>query len=255
MAAPRIVACLDVAGDRVVKGVRFAGHRDAGDPLALALRYRDEGADELVLYRIDASPAGKTVEPAWVRRLSRGLDIPFAVAGGISSVESAERILAAGAEKISVNTPALRDPELVDRLAERFGSQCVVVGVDSRRDAAGRFVVYRDTGDPARSRATGRSASAWLVEVVRRGAGEIVLNSMDTDGVRGGFDLELLSAVRPLCPVPLVASGGAGSAGHFAEAFAAGADAALAASVFHDGTLPIPALKAELRDRGVEVRL
>lgn len=254
MVTKRIVACLDVKSGRVVKGVRFAAHRDQGDPLALALRYRDEGADELVFYDIAASPEGRTVAAAWIRRISRGLDLPFAVAGGIRSVEDAERILAAGADKVSVNTPALADPGLIERLAARFGSQCVVVGVDSRRQEDGRWAVQRDTGDPARSRSSGRETVAWIAEAVARGAGEVVLNAMDMDGVRGGYDLEQLAAVRARCPVPLVASGGAGAVEHFAEAFAAGADAALAASVFHAGDLTIGALKRALAEHGVEVR-
>jgi cyclase len=254
MVARRIVPCLDVRDGRVVKGVRFAGHRDLGEPLELALRYRDEGADELVFYDITASPEARTVDAAWIRRISRGLDLPFAVAGGIRSVDDAERILAAGAEKVSVNTPALADPELIDRLAARFGRQCVVVGIDSRRDAAGRFVVHRDTGDPARSRAAGRELPDWVGEVVRRGAGEIVLNSMDADGVRKGYDLAQLQAARTVCTVPIVVSGGAGAVAHFAAAFAAGADAALAASVFHSGELPIPRLKRQLAEQGIEVR-
>ena len=254
MVAKRIVPCLDVKDGRVVKGVRFAGHRDAGDPVELALRYRDEGADELVLYDIAASPTRGSVDAAWVRRIGRCLDIPFAVAGGIRSVERAERLLAAGAEKVSVNTPALVEPELIDRLVERFGSQCVVVGVDSRRDGHGRWVVHRDTGDPERSRSAGRETLAWVAEAVARGAGEIVLNAMDHDGVGGGYDLEQIAAVRAICPVPLVASGGAGRSEHFAAAFEAGADAALAAGVFHRGELAIPALKAELSERGIEVR-
>lgn len=254
MVAKRIVPCLDVRQGRVVKGVRFAGHRDAGDPLELARRYRDEGADELVFYDIAASPEGRTVEARWVRSISRGLDIPFAVAGGIRSVEDAERVLGAGAEKVSVNTPALADPGLVDRLADRFGSQCVVVGVDSQREADGVWRVHRDTGDPARSRGAGRATLDWVREATARGAGEIVLNTMDTDGVRDGYDTEQIAAVRAVCDVPLVASGGAGAMRHFAEAFAAGADAALAATVFHTGEIAIPELKADLARRGFEVR-
>jgi cyclase len=254
MVAKRIVACLDVKEGRVVKGVRFAAHRDQGDPLELALRYRDQGADEIVFYDIAASPEGRTVDTGWIRRLSRGLDLPFAVAGGIRSVADAERILAAGADKVSVNTPALADPALIGRLAERFGSQCVVVAVDSRRGGDGTWTVHRDTGDPRRSRSAGRPTPAWIAEAVARGAGEIVLNAMDSDGVRGGYDVEQVAAIRPCCPVPLVASGGAGAVEHFAAAFAAGADAALAASVFHSGEIAIPALKRALAERGVEVR-
>jgi cyclase len=255
MVAKRIVACLDVKGGRVVKGVRFADLRDAGEAVELACRYRDDGADEIVFYDIAASPEGRTVDAAWLREISRALDIPFAVAGGIRSVADAERVLAAGAEKVSVNTPALADPDLIDRLAARFGSQCVVVGVDSRRGAAGEFVVHRDSGDPAKLRSSGRSTLDWMAEVVARGAGEIVLNCMASDGVRRGYDIAQLSAVRGICSVPLVASGGAGAIAHFIAAFReAGVDAALAASVFHSGELPIPELKAALRAAGIEVR-
>lgn len=254
MVAKRVVACLDVKNGRVVKGVRFAAHRDAGDALELACRYRDEGADEIVFYDIAASPEGRTVDAEWLREISRALDVPFAVAGGIRSVDDAERALAAGAEKVSVNTPALADPGLIGRLAARFGVQCVVVGVDSRRDAAGELVVHRDTGDPGRSRGTGRRTLDWIAEAVARGAGEIVLNCMDADGTRDGFDLAQLAAARPRCAVPLVISGGAGRAEHFAAAFAAGADAALAAGAFHSGVLRIPELKRELSARGFEVR-
>ena len=254
MVAKRIVACLDVIDGRVVKGVRFRDLEDAGDPLALALRHRDAGADELVLYDIAASPRGASADPAWVRRIGRALDIPFAVAGGVRSVERAERLLAAGAEKISVNTPALADPELVDRLAERFGAQCVVVAVDSRRDDRGGWIAQRDSGDADRARPAGRSTLAWIAEAVSRGAGEIVLNSIDRDGTGAGFDLEQVAAARAICPVPLVASGGARTAAHFADVFAAGADAALAAGAFHRGELAIPELKRELDGRGFEVR-
>ena len=254
MVAKRIVPCLDVKEGRVVKGVRFTEHRDAGDPLELALRYRDQGADELVFYDIAASPDGRTADAGWVRRIGRELDIPFAVAGGVRSVERAERLLAAGAEKISINTPALREPELIDEMARRFGSQCVVVAVDSRRGPDGEWVAHRDTGDAARCRPTARTTIAWISEAVARGAGEIVLNAMDHDGVGDGYDLAQLAAARAVCPVPLVASGGAGRVEHFAAAFAAGADAALAAGVFHRGELTIPELKARLAERGVEVR-
>jgi len=237
----------------VVKGVRFRDHREVGDILELAQRYRDDGADELVFYDITASPEARSVDRGWVSRVAQVLDIPFCVAGGIRSVADAEQVLNAGAEKISVNTPALANPDLIDELARRFGSQCVVVGVDSQTTAEG-FYVYRDTGDPDRSRSTGRRTLDWIREAQRRGAGEIVLNCMASDGVRAGYDLVQLEAARDVCTVPLVASGGAGTPGHFAEAFAIPVDAALAASVFHGGSIAIPALKGYLRDRGIEVR-
>jgi cyclase len=239
----------------VVKGVRFRDHRIVGDILDLASRYRDEGADELVFYDISASPEGRSVDRSWVTRVARSLDIPFCVAGGIRSVAQAEEVLAAGAEKISVNSPALEHPELIDALSERFGAQCVVVGVDSQTVDDG-YRVQQFTGDVERSRDTLRSTVDWVIEAQRRGAGEIVLNCMSSDGVRRGFDIAQLRAIRAVCRVPLVASGGAGAAEHFTEVFqSAHADAALAASVFHSGEIAIPNLKLCLREAGVEVRL
>jgi imidazole glycerol-phosphate synthase subunit HisF len=225
-----------------------------GDILELAERYRDEGADELVFYDITASPEGRSVDREWVRRVARGLDIPFCVAGGIRSVQDAEAVLNAGAEKISVNSPALADPSLIDALSARFGAQCVVVGIDSET-VPGGYRVFQFTGDPSRSRDSGRDTLEWVVEAQQRGAGEIVLNCMASDGVRKGYDIEQLRAVRAVCRVPLVASGGAGAARHFREVFQqAGVDAALAASVFHSGALALRELKRELRDAGIEVR-
>jgi imidazole glycerol-phosphate synthase subunit HisF len=238
-----------------VKGVRFRDHRVVGDILELAARYRDEGADEIVFYDITASPEGRSVDRSWIARVARTLDIPFCVAGGIRSVVQAEEVLACGAEKISVNSPALEHPDLIDALSERFGAQCVVVGVDSQT-ADGGYRVQQFTGDIERSRDTARSTIDWILEAQRRGAGEIVLNCMSSDGVRGGFDLEQLRAVRAVCRVPLVASGGAGAAQHFADVFhSARVDAALAASVFHSGEIAIADLKQHLRSAGIEVRL
>jgi imidazole glycerol-phosphate synthase subunit HisF len=243
-----------VRDGQVVKGVRFRDHRIVGDILELAARYRDEGADELVFYDISASPEGRSVDRSWVARVARTLDIPFCVAGGISSVAQAEQVLASGAEKISVNSPALENPELIDALSERFGAQCVVVGVDSQTVDHG-FRVQQFTGDAARSRDTSRSTIDWVIEAQRRGAGEIVLNCMASDGVRMGFDIGQLRAVRDVCRVPLVASGGAGAAEHFVDVFqTARVDAALAASVFHSGDIAIPNLKRHLRAAGIEVR-
>ena len=239
---------------QVVKGVRFRDHKVVGDILELARRYRDEGADELVFYDITASPEGRSVDRGWIARVAAVLDIPFCVAGGISSVRDAEEVLNAGAEKVSVNSPALLRPALVDELAARFGSQCVVVGIDSQTTAEG-FRVYKFTGDPERTQDSRRDTVAWAIEVQQRGAGEIVLNCMASDGVRGGYDLPQLSAVRAVCQVPLVASGGAGAPAHFAEVFQqAGVDAALAASVFHSGQIAIPDLKKDLRAQGIPVR-
>jgi len=234
--------------------VQFRDHRVVGGILELATRYRDEGADELVFYDITASPQGRSVDRTWISRVAEVLDIPFCVAGGIRSVADAEAILNAGAEKISVNSPALADPALIDRLAARFGSQCVVVGIDSQTTPDG-YRVYQFTGDPDRSRDSGRDTLQWVREAQQRGAGEIVLNCMASDGVKRGYDLQQLAAVRAVCTVPLVASGGAGAPEHFAALFEQRtADAALAASVFHSGQIAIPDLKRFLRARQIEVR-
>ncbi|MBS0366647.1 MAG: imidazole glycerol phosphate synthase subunit HisF [Proteobacteria bacterium] len=254
MLARRIIPCLDVRNGAVVKGVRFRNHRVVGDILTLAQRYRDAGADELVFYDITASPQGRGVDRGWVAAIARLLDIPFCVAGGIRSVADAEAILNAGAEKISVNSPALHNPDLIDSLAARFGSQCVVVGIDSQQ-VDGRLCAWQFSGDPHAAAASSREVLQWVREVQQRGAGEIVLNCMNADGVRDGYDIEQLSRVREVCQVPLVASGGAGTPGHFLEVFrAARVDGALAASVFHSGEITIPALKRSLQQSGIQVR-
>ena len=316
----------------VVKGVRFRNHRVMGDIIELARRYRDEGADELVFYDITASPDGRTVDRNWVNRVAEVLDIPFCVAGGIRNLADAETVLNLGADKISINSPALANPDLINVLARRFGSQCVVVGVDSfarepsprRPPASGSavaaatvascsptlagsptpgdpsavpdqlvpgdppavgdqsargdpsavtdqsaatgllaadsaapidYAVYQYTGDPNRSRTSGRRTLDWIVEAQDRGAGEIVLNCMNRDGVRTGYDLEQLARVREVCQVPLIASGGAGAMEHFREVFErANVDGALAASVFHTAAIPIPALKRYLIDAAIPMR-
>jgi len=250
-----LIPCLDVRDGVVVKGVRFQAHRVMGGILELACRYRDEGADELVFYDITASPEGRSVDRSWITRVAVELDIPFCVAGGIRSTRAAEQILAAGADKISVNTPALENPSLIDELARRFGSQCVVVGIDSRAASDGHQV-YMNTGDPGRMSKAPRQTLDWVSEVQSRGAGEIVLNCMNHDGVRNGYDLEQLESVRAVCQVPLIASGGAGCREHFLEVFSrARVDGALAASVFHSGNIRLPDLKHYLEDNNVQVRL
>ena len=255
MLSRRIIPCLDVRDGRVVKGVRFRDHVDMGDIVELALRYRDQGADELVFYDIGASPEGRSVDHAWVERVARLLDIPFCVAGGIADVDTARRVLHAGADKISVNSPALQRPALVSELADAFGVQCVVVGIDSIREADGQWRVRSHTGDPSKMRAPSLRTLDWIEQVQGLGAGEIVLNCMDSDGVRRGYDIDQLRQARQACQVPLVASGGAGAMLHFAEAFEqADVDGALAASVFHGGSIAIPELKRFLRQRGIEVR-
>jgi imidazole glycerol-phosphate synthase subunit HisF len=256
MLSRRIIPCLDVREGRVVKGVRFRDHVDMGDIVDLALRYRDEGADELVFYDISASPESRSVARGWVERVSRLIDIPFCVAGGIRDVDTARAVLHAGADKISVNTPALERPALISELAEAFGVQCVVVGIDSIREADGEWRVRSYTGDPDRTRELPNRTLDWIAEAVRLGAGEIVLNCMDNDGVRTGYDIAQLQAARAVCPVPLIASGGAGTSVHFAAAFIeADVDGALAASVFHSGRIAIPALKRELADQAIDIRL
>lgn len=238
----------------VVKGVQFRNHKVVGDILELASRYCAEGADELVFYDITASPDARTVDRTWVSRVARVLDVPFCVAGGIKSVADAEEVLNKGADKVSINSPALANPELISALARRFGSQCVVIGIDSRAEH-GNWSVYQYTGDPDKTTAAKRTTLDWVREVQARGAGEIVLNCMNQDGVRKGYDCEQLSAVREQCNVPLIASGGAGAREHFLEVFnTARVDGALAASVFHSGEIPIPGLKQYLANNGVAMR-
>ena len=255
MLTRRIIPCLDVREGRVVKGVRFREHAQVGDIVEFARRYRDDGADELVFYDITASPEQRCVDVAWIEAVARELDIPFCVAGGIRSVQDARAILMAGADKISVNSPALEQPDLIDALAREFGTQCVVVGIDSLRDGDGVWRVRQYSGDPEKTRAPGPQTLEWIGEVQQRGAGEIVLNCMGSDGVRTGYDIEQLRAARAACDVPLIASGGAGEAAHFRDVFEqADVDAALAASVFHTGALVVAELKRELAGFGIPVR-
>jgi cyclase len=234
--------------------VQFRDHRVMGDILELAARYRDEGADEVVFYDITASPDQRTVDRSWVNRVASVLDIPFCVAGGIRSIADAEAVLNFGADKISINSPALERPDLIDELMRRFGSQCVVIGIDTlERD--GDYQVYQYTGDPNRSRPSARRTLDWVREVQQRGAGEIVLNCMNRDGVRKGYDTAQLKQVRALAHVPLIASGGAGAPEHFRDVFAiADVDGALAASVFHSAAIAIPELKRYLIAAGIRMR-
>jgi len=252
--ARRIIPCLDVLGGRVVKGVRFRGHEDMGDAAELAARYAADGADEIVFYDIAASPAGRTVDYPWVRAIAATLDVPFCVAGGIRSVDQALKCLEAGADKISINSPALERPALIDEIARVAGSQCVVVGVDSRLEG-GDWRVHQYTGSEHASRFAGWRTLDWIAQAQDRGAGEIVLNCMDEDGVRHGYDIRQLKAARGVCTVPLVASGGAGEAEHFRNVFVeADVSGALAASVFHKKLLTIPTLKRALAAWSVAVR-
>ena len=238
----------------MVKGVQFRNHEVVGDILELAERYRDEGADELVFYDITASPDGRSVERGWINRVAGVLDIPFCVAGGIRTLKDAEEVLKFGADKISINSPALARPELITELAKRFGSQCVVVGIDSR-DEDGVYRVYQNTGDPDKTSHAERETSDWVREAQDRGAGEFVLNCMNQDGVRQGYDIKQLKLIRDVTSVPLIASGGAGAKEHFSAVYKqAHVDGALAASVFHKQIIEISELKQYLLGEGIEIR-
>ena len=257
MLAKRIIPCLDVTGGRVVKGVHFVNLRDAGDPVELAERYNRDGADELVFLDITASSGGRETTYEVVSRTAEQVFIPLTVGGGVRSAQDVDRLLRAGADKVSLNTAAVARPELLAEAAQRFGSQCVVLSVDARRAQGGPagapasgFEVTTHGG----SRGTGLDAVAWAARAVELGAGEILLNSMDADGTKAGFDLELIRAVRTAVTVPVIASGGAGELAHFPPAIEAGADAVLAASVFHFGTLRIGEVKDTLRAAGYPVR-
>jgi imidazole glycerol-phosphate synthase subunit HisF len=250
MLAKRIIPCLDVKDGRVVKGVRFVDLRDAGDPVEAAIAYDAQGADELVFLDITASHEARDIMLDVVRRTAEGIYMPLTVGGGIRSVDDVRRLLRAGADKVSLNTAALARPELIREAAERFGSQCIVVAVDARREGD-HWGVYTHGG----RNAAGRDAVTWTQEAVALGAGEILLTSMDRDGTKDGYDLELTRAVSEAVTVPVIASGGAGTLEHFHEALVDGrADAALAASLFHFGIHTIAETKRYLADRGVEVR-
>ncbi len=250
MLAKRIIPCLDVKDGRVVKGVQFVDLRDAGDPVEAALAYDAQGADELVFLDITASHEDRAIMLDVVRRTAEGIYMPLTVGGGIRSADDVRRLLRAGADKVSLNTAALERPPVIREAARRFGSQCIVVAIDARRDAD-RWTVFTHGG----RRPTGRDAVAWAQEAVGLGAGEILLTSMDRDGTKDGYDLELTRAVSQAVSVPVIASGGAGSLEHFHEALTEGcADAALAASLFHFGIHTIAETKAYLAERGVEVR-
>ena len=256
MLARRIIPCLDVRDGKVVKGVQFRNHEIIGDIVPLAQKYAEAGADELVFYDITASADGRVVDKSWVSRIAEVIDIPFCVAGGIKSESDAKEILMMGADKISINSPALRDPTLISRLADHFGQQCVVVGIDSFYDKdTGTYQVYQFTGDEKRTQKTGWTTFDWIEKVVSLGAGEIVLNCMNQDGVRQGYDIQQLKQARAACNVPLIASGGAGTMEHFSDVYQqADVDGALAASVFHKGIIPINDLKAYLKLQNIEVR-
>ncbi len=255
MLAKRIIPCLDIKDGRVVKGVHFENLRDAGDPVAQARLYDEQGADELVFLDISATPEGRATTVELVAQVADQVFMPFTVGGGIGSVAQMRRLLLAGADKVSVNSAAVRNPDLITEGALRFGSQCIVLAIDARRVSGpgepSRWEVYISGGRVP----TGLDAVEWAVRGVEKGAGEILLTSMDADGTLAGYDVELTRAVADAVPVPVIASGGAGQPEHFAEVLTQGrADAALAASLFHDGVLRIPDLKAYLARQGVPVR-
>jgi cyclase len=254
MLAKRIIPCLDVKDGRVVKGVHFVNLRDAGDPVENARLYNAEGADELVFLDITASPEGRATTVEMVRQVAVEVFMPFAVGGGVRTVEDARQLLLAGADKVSINTAAVRRPELLTEAAERFGSQCVVIAVDAKRVSEDplRWEVYVNGGRTP----TGLDGLEWTVRAVEMGAGEVLLTSMDADGTLAGYDLELTRAVAEAVPVPVIASGGAGTLAHFAEVLTEGkADAALAASLFHDRVLSVAEVKSYLAEQGVPIRL
>jgi cyclase len=239
----------------VVKGVKFRNHQVVGDIIDLASKYSHQGADEIVFYDITASPEGRRVDRSWVNEVARHINIPFCVAGGIKSIVDAEEILNFGADKISINTPAINQPKLINTLADKFGSQCVVVGIDSYQ-MNDQYYVYSYTGDPDKTKQTGKLTAEWLKEVQDRGAGEIVLNCINQDGVRKGYDILQLSEMKRLSDVPLIASGGAGTIDHFVDVFLkSDVSGALAASVFHKDIIKISDLKTHLKDNKIEVRL
>jgi cyclase len=254
MLAKRIIPCLDIKDGRVVKGVNFVGLRDAGDPVDNARLYDAEGADELVFLDISATPEGKATTVEVVRQVAVEVLMPFTVGGGVRSVEDVRTLLLAGADKVSINTAAVRNPELLSAAAQRFGSQCIVVAIDAKRVAENpaRWEVYVSGGRTP----TGLDALTWVVRAVELGAGEVLLTSMDADGTLAGYDLALTRAVAEAVPVPVIASGGAGTFAHFAQVLSEGqADAALAASLFHDRVMGIGEVKAYLAAQGITVRI
>jgi imidazole glycerol-phosphate synthase subunit HisF len=251
MLAKRLVPCLDVDRGRVVKGVKFVSLRDAGDPVECAARYDAEGADELVFLDITASSDARPIVLDMVRRVADTVFLPFTVGGGVRSVEDADDLLRAGADKVGVNTAAVQNPALIEQLSRRFGAQATVLAVDARATGRGTWEVFVRGGRTP----TGKDAVEWIREGVERGAGEILLTSMDRDGTKDGFDLDLNRTVAEAVRVPVVASGGCGSIEHMADVLRTGASAALAASVFHFGEIRIPEAKKQLRAAGIEVRL
>ncbi|XRY30615.1 MAG: imidazole glycerol phosphate synthase subunit HisF [Buchnera aphidicola (Tetraneura akinire)] len=256
MLAKRIIPCLDVLNGKVVKGIQFQSHKIIGEIIPLVIRYLNEGADELVFYDISASVCNSLVEKKWITKIAEIIDIPFCVAGGIKSLKDVQEILSFGADKISINSPAIENPNLISRIADRFGSQCLVVGIDSWFDEKSKkYKVYQFTGSDKKKRKTTWNVFDWVKQVQLLGAGEIVLNVMNADGLRKGYDLVQLAKIRKFCKVPLIASGGAGSIFDFYNVFKISkVDGALAASVFHKKILNIKTLKKKLLELELEIR-
>lgn len=251
MITKRIIPCLDIKDGRTVKGVNFENIRDAGDPVELAARYAEQGADELVFLDISATNEGRKTFASLAKEIARHINIPFTVGGGIASVEDVAPLLEAGADKVSINSAAVRNPDTIDQLARAFGAQCIVVAVDARK-VNNQWVVHTHGG----SRPTDKKLFSWCREAQNRGAGEILFTSMDHDGTKQGFAIDALAKLNSLLTIPVIASGGAGTMGHFMDAFVLGhADAALAASIFHFGEISIPELKQYLNDRHIPIRL
>ncbi len=251
----RIIPCLDVCNGKVIKGVKFRNHEVVGDILELAKKYCDNQADELVFYDITASSENRVVDKKWIEKIANHINIPFCVAGGIKNIDDAKQILGSGADKISINSPALANPKIIDDLVKRFGQQCVVIGIDSF-ELNGEYFVYQYSGDESKMLNTKRTTINWALEVANRGAGEIVLNCMNQDGVRLGYDIKQLLMIADLINIPLIASGGAGNIEHFYQLFQqTKITAALAASVFHKNIVNIKELKEYLRQNKIPVRI
>ncbi|WP_343192673.1 imidazole glycerol phosphate synthase subunit HisF [Buchnera aphidicola (Taiwanaphis decaspermi)] len=257
MLAKRIIPCLDVKNGLVVKGVNFRGHKIIGDILPLVNRYINEGADELVFYDITATTDNRLIDKSWVSKIAKSINIPFCVAGGIKSIKEAKMILSLGADKISINSPAIENPYLITKMSEHFGVQCIVIGIDTSYDKKNKsYFVNKYTGDEKKSFMTNIRTIDWVKKVQKLGAGEIVLNVMNNDGLKNGYDIYHLNEIRKICNVPLIASGGAGKMNHFYDVFKqSNVDGALAASVFHKSLINIKTLKKYLSNKKIEVRL
>jgi len=254
MLTKRIIACLDCNNGRVIKGIQFQNHEDIGDAITLAQKYSNS-ADELVLYNITSSADGKTVSYQWIREISKSVNIPFCIAGGIRTLQDADNILNNGADKISINTPALENPKIIGEFVKKFGSQAVVVGIDTKK-INGINTIYKNTGKPEQMSSVKKTLEEWVIEIQERGAGEIVINSINSDGTRNGYDVSLLQDLRKIVKVPLIASGGAGTMQHFLDVFnLAHVDGALAASVFHKEIININNLKQFLVSKNIPMRI